>query len=241
MLSSKIVNCESVKSELSSYIDGELDNEIKKSVEEHLKTCEDCRREYRKLLKIKKEIKGLKKIEVDADLPLKIIQSISESKPLPVIAWFPVTIRVALLLAILINITILSLFRDYRQRIPKVSSYRTVKVENILPMEEKSGVSVNFAFPFEDSTEKYKPPLVVSMKQPTYSEKLFSKKIEGTVILNIVVDKIGKVRNVKVKKSLSPEADSLSISSAKTMRFQPAKIGTLNVETNVTATFLFKI
>ncbi len=49
----KIVNCNEIKDMLSLYIDGELDEKEKKTVEEHVKICESCRYEleqYQKMI-----------------------------------------------------------------------------------------------------------------------------------------------------------------------------------------------
>jgi len=42
-------------------------------------------------------------------------------------------------------------------------------------------------------------------------------------------------------KSLSSEADSLALISANAMKFFPAKVGTLNVNSNIMVTFVFKV
>ncbi|TES91932.1 MAG: TonB family protein [Candidatus Cloacimonadota bacterium] len=239
---SNILDCKVITSELSAYIDGELDKEMMKRVKEHLKTCEVCGDEYRKLISVKERIKEIEKVEVDSNIPLEIIDRISNIKQQPETAWFPVTIRVALLLAILLNIGIFSLFRDYRFKTPGIPSYKPIKIEHIILTEEsETGVTVSFSSPLMDSIDEYTPPENVSMKKPSYSEKLLSQNIEGTVILNIVVDERGDVKNVRVTKSLSLEADSLSLVSARTMKFTPAMIDTVKVESELTATFLFKI
>ncbi len=241
MHSSKQGDCERIKSELSAYIDRELNKKVMNRVEEHLKTCSICREEYHTLLNVKKMIKGIKRVEVDSYLPLKIIDRVTEIKPLPEMVWFPVTIRVAVLIAIIINISIFSLFRDYRFMISPIPSYRPIKIEKIMLTEERESITVSFSIPFRDSIDEYTPPEVVSIKTPSYSEKLLSRNIEGTVILNIVVDETGDTKSVRVTKSLSSEADSLSFASAKTMKFNPAKIGTVKVKGFITASFLFKI
>lgn len=241
MCSNNKGNCQSVKSELSAYIDEELSNEVRSYVEKHLKYCEVCKEEYQKLSEIKKGVKKIEKIEVDTSIAVEIINRVNEIKPSPEYIRFPVTIRVALLLAILINIAIFSVFRDYRLRMPNISSYKPVKIENVILAEEKGSISLSFSSFQKDSFERYVLPKIESLEEPSYPEGFLSKKIEGTVIINLQIDEIGVVKVVKIVKSLSPEADSLSIISAETMKFEPAMVGTVAVNCELTATFLFEI
>jgi len=233
--------CVEIENELSSFIDDELDDAVKERVEKHLRSCKHCREEHRKLLDIKKKLKRLERIEVDSNIPLNIISKLSETEPSPEVKWFPVTIRVALLFAILLNITLFSLFRNYRWQITTIPTPKPITIENIVIVEEEGGVSVSFSAPMLDTIPEYIPPEIAYMKKPSYSKKMFSQNIEGTVVLNIVVDELGKVKIMEIKRKLSPEADSLSIASARKMKFTPAKIGTLSVEGFITASFSFKL
>lgn len=54
------INCRRVQNMLSEYIDAELKQGIKASIEEHLINCADCRREYETLILSQQIIKRLK-------------------------------------------------------------------------------------------------------------------------------------------------------------------------------------
>ena len=61
----------------------------------------------------------------------------------------------------------------------------------------------------------YTPP-------PKYAEKPRKKKIQGTVSLAIVVTADGKVRDVKVTKSLDKDLDQQAVAAVSTWAFEPA-------------------
>jgi TonB family protein len=49
------------------------------------------------------------------------------------------------------------------------------------------------------------------------------KVVEGIVVLNIVVDREGKVSRVKVIRSLTPEMDKKAVEGVKTWKFSPSR------------------
>ena len=49
------------------------------------------------------------------------------------------------------------------------------------------------------------------------------KVVEGVVVLNIVVDREGKVSRVKVVRSLTPEMDKKAVEGVKTWKFDPSR------------------
>ncbi len=234
-------DCEEIKAELSACLDGELEQAMMERIREHLKICVSCRDEYQKLGLVKKMIGNAHRIEVDASLAKNIIDSITEKQRIPESAWFPVTIRVALLIAIIINIAVFNLFRDYRFRTPSVSSYKPIKIESIVDMEDVGAIRVSFSYPEKDTIENYSPAKVVDFVSPSYSSGLIAQEIEGVVILRIIVDSEGDVKHVIVVQPLVQEADSLAIASAKTLQFIPARMGTVIVESEITAVFHFDL
>lgn len=239
MKSNNVNMCEVLKGELSAFIDGELENSLAEEVKTHIAACDDCKKEYDRLLKVKKLIKSLARVEADSSIPLKIIDRINEREPSSVIAWFPVTIRVALLLAIIFNIAIFNLFKDYRVRTPNVHVDKIIKVENIVYEKEREEITVSFSFPRKDSIKDYISPEVLDYEKPVYTSSLIDKNIEGTVILNVDVNEKGEIASVRLVKPLLPEADSLAIASARSMKFKPAYSGSIAVRTEITTTFNF--
>lgn len=58
-----------------------------------------------------------------------------------------------------------------------------------------------------------------------YPAKAMGNKVEGTVVVQFVVDKEGKVTNVKVTRSLSPECDAEALRVVKTLKkFKPGRM-----------------
>jgi len=67
------------------------------------------------------------------------------------------------------------------------------------------------------------PPRGTYMPSPEYSDKARKKKLQGTVILQIVVSVEGQVRDAKVTKSLEPSLDEQAIRAVNNWKFQPGK------------------
>jgi len=65
-------------------------------------------------------------------------------------------------------------------------------------------------------------PKPVSMPNPEYTDKARKKKLNGTVIVAMIVTPEGKVRDVKVIKSLEQSLDQQAITAVRTWKFEPA-------------------
>ncbi len=72
-----------------------------------------------------------------------------------------------------------------------------------------------------DSFGYVAPKALVGIKNITmqmiYPDKALEDNLEGKVMVSFVVDKVGKVKDVKVKKSISPELDKEAIRVVKGM------------------------
>jgi len=89
-------------------------------------------------------------------------------------------------------------------------------------MAQASGQSQkNTTKPLE-LTDDITPPKLVEVAMPTYTENAKKKKIEGTVVVSIVVDAKGDVTDAKVVKSLDPELDQSALVAVKMWRYKPA-------------------
>jgi len=66
-------------------------------------------------------------------------------------------------------------------------------------------------------------PKLESYVEPNYPELARKAEIEGTVFLEVVVDTIGRVVDVKVVKSLHALCDQSAVDAARKWRFSPAK------------------
>jgi TonB family protein len=83
-----------------------------------------------------------------------------------------------------------------------------------------------------------KAPRALYQPIPEYDDKARKDKLEGTVVLELIVTKEGQTRDIKVTRSLSPGLDKKAIEAVSRWKFDPAtKDGTpvavkVNVETS---------
>jgi TonB family protein len=66
-------------------------------------------------------------------------------------------------------------------------------------------------------------PVVVSQVPPKYDEQARVAKIEGSVLLSLVVDESGAARNIKVVRSLAPGLDQKAIEAVRQWKFRPGQ------------------
>ena len=65
------------------------------------------------------------------------------------------------------------------------------------------------------------PPRVVKQTRPKYPQDAFDQKIEGEVVIEVMIDTKGRVTNTRVIKSV-PGLDKAAVDSLKKWRFRPA-------------------
>jgi TonB family protein len=65
------------------------------------------------------------------------------------------------------------------------------------------------------------PPVPTYQPEPRYDEEARKAKIQGTVLLSLIVDEAGKPVNVRVTRSLHPGLDREAIECVSTWRFKP--------------------
>src|SRR5512142_1846738 len=86
------MNCERVRSLLGAYVDGELDLVTALEIEEHLRGCESCRREYRLLMDLHEATRAPSlQYSAPPRLESRIRASLKKSSPrsptFPVFSW----------------------------------------------------------------------------------------------------------------------------------------------------------
>jgi len=64
-------------------------------------------------------------------------------------------------------------------------------------------------------------PSVLSKVEPEYSEEARKAKWQGTVVVSVVVDELGRPRNVKVQRSLGLGLDQKAVEAVAQWRFKP--------------------
>jgi TonB family protein len=76
-------------------------------------------------------------------------------------------------------------------------------------------------FNFTPAPDAWSQPVPVYRPDPSYDEKARKKKIQGTVILSVVVGADGIPYDIKVVKPLDPGLDKKAVEAVSTWRFKP--------------------
>ena len=78
------MKCAMIKKKLSAYLDGEISEEERTAIMEHLEQCEECRGELTSLSKVVDILSGIEGIEVSPYFMTRLRQQIREqAKPEP--------------------------------------------------------------------------------------------------------------------------------------------------------------
>ena len=85
------------------------------------------------------------------------------------------------------------------------------------------------------------PPVAIRKVDPIYPEAARRLRIEGVVILEIVVKKDGSVGSIKVLRSLNPLLDQAAIEAARQWRFRPGKVNGRPVDAYFVLTVRFNL
>jgi len=72
--------------------------------------------------------------------------------------------------------------------------------------------------------KKVTPPALVYKQEPSFSDAARSRRLQGTVGLNVTVDKNGSVVDVKIVRPLGMGLDEQAVATIRTWRFTPAKV-----------------
>ena len=111
----------------------------------------------------------------------------------------------------------------------------------------KTTVKIPVAFTLKND-KKYTPLILVDVMpvptkkvEPVYPENVKKLGIEGTVMLNAVLDKNGNVVKVEVKKSLYPALDNEAVKALKQWKFKPAKNDNKPISVWITVPFDFSL
>jgi protein TonB len=84
-------------------------------------------------------------------------------------------------------------------------------------------------------------PVQLSGRQPRYSELARRAGIQGTVILEAIIDKKGRVSNVRILKGLPMGLDAEAVAAVQDWTFEPAKMEGRPVSVYFTLTVNFQI
>jgi periplasmic protein TonB len=84
-------------------------------------------------------------------------------------------------------------------------------------------------------------PVAIYRPDPEYSEEARKAKIQGTVVLEVVVDESGRVRNPKILQSLGLGLEEQAIKTILTWKFKPAMKGGKPVAVSILVHTLFRL
>ena len=85
------------------------------------------------------------------------------------------------------------------------------------------------------------PPRVVHEVKPTYTADALARKIQGRVVLELVVNRLGRAESVRVVRPLDPGLDEQAIAAARQWRFEPGRLAGAPVDVVVTLALDFWI
>jgi TonB family protein len=86
------------------------------------------------------------------------------------------------------------------------------------------------------------PPSLISQVKPTYTSEALLHRIQGSVVLQLVVTREGLPSDIRVTRSLDPRGlDEQAISAVRQWRFAPGRLGGTPVDVLVTVVLDFSI
>jgi TonB family protein len=84
-------------------------------------------------------------------------------------------------------------------------------------------------------------PRVIAMTNPRYTEAALARRIQGTVELEVVVDRTGHATRIRVVRSLDPELDEQAKDAVAHWRFEPGRLAGTPVDVLATVVLDFRI
>jgi TonB family protein len=84
------------------------------------------------------------------------------------------------------------------------------------------------------------PPKILVQPRPQYPDYAFHKKIEGTVMVVILINSLGKVAHAEIRESI-PHLDEAALACVRDWLFEPAQRGGKPVATVAVAPVMFRI
>jgi TonB family protein len=84
-------------------------------------------------------------------------------------------------------------------------------------------------------------PVIVERVEPQYTETARRVRLEGTVIVQAVIDEQGRVTDVKVLKNLPMGLDQAAVDAVSRWRFQPATLHGRPVKVYYSLTVVFRV
>ncbi len=77
-------------------------------------------------------------------------------------------------------------------------------------------------------------PRVIAEAKPTYTTEALAERIQGSVVLEVVVQANGEPSNIRIVHSLDPGLDEQAVKATRQWRFEPGRLGGMPVDVLVT-------
>jgi TonB family protein len=85
------------------------------------------------------------------------------------------------------------------------------------------------------------PPALLREVKPKYTPEALMRKIQGTVVLDVVVDREGTPVRIRVTRSLDAGLDEEAMVAVREWRFKPGRVGNMPVDVLVSIWLDFRI
>lgn len=104
--------------------------------------------------------------------------------------------------------------------------------------ETSTSISADTPVPFMELTRK---PQIVHYSVPEYPESARRENIEGTVIVLVTINRLGRVEQAIVTKSVNPALDKAALDAARQCTFSPPYLNGHTVKASMNIPFKFKL
>ncbi len=84
-------------------------------------------------------------------------------------------------------------------------------------------------------------PRVIAEVKPTYTDRAALRKVQGTVVLDVVVTHEGRPSQIRIVQSLDEDLDQQAVNAAAQWRFDPGRLAGRPVDVLVTIMFDFSV
>jgi TonB family protein len=85
------------------------------------------------------------------------------------------------------------------------------------------------------------PPQLIGKVEPSYTEEARNAKIQGTVVLALIVDVDGRAKDIRIHRSLDPGLDANAVAAVGQWSFKPSEKGGKPVKVAATIEVNFKL
>ncbi len=182
-----MMKCEDIRKNLDLFIDSEiLSDEERKEINAHLDQCEDCKREYEEMKKIKEDLKALGDVELPKDFHDNLMKELkgTNKKPQPFMQrhykWF-VGAAAVMLLGVMTTAGMLFLPFGFKAEAP-MAMYEKGMDSNYL---DSRGAVPTESLDYEMATDEAYPEMEFTMSEAVAEEAFEERKIIKSIHIEL--------------------------------------------------------